>query len=460
MSEDSNITGIDWIQRDSEVAMLLTPVVAFVSIVMTSGVIGNSLVCYICYVKWKERKIKYFIGTLATLDLLTCCVCMPMEIAMLSHPFILDIDALCKLQRFSRAITSLGAGVMLVIIAVDRYISICKHTKARIQASQAKWLCFISVLIALVFSWPSLILFGKMDRGKHVIAETSCSTSHIYDDTSYPMIYYLVIFILFFLISLLLVVFYSLIWLRILRLPNLSTTWKRQSISEYDVTNSNFSSVFNSDIKKKSVDEKNEETLPLSRRNTLDKKQTGSVPREKSWVENSQDSCDLSTDLSRNNSIERKTKTKKQYYNEILNKDENIAAPARSRKNTLDNRNRRSSRKSSFLERISLSSYGSSRNMVRRRRITITMFIITIVQILSFLPYISLLIARSFRPQFLNSLDPLSQIAYNIGILSHFFSSGVNPWVYGFCSKIFRREFKKTFCKKLRKFDIYNVSHV
>jgi hypothetical protein len=61
----------------------------------------------------------------------------------------------------------------------------------------------------------------------------------------------------------------------------------------YDVTNSNFSSVFNSDIKKKSVDEKNEETLPLSRRNTLDKKQTGSVPREKSWVENSQDSKKL-----------------------------------------------------------------------------------------------------------------------------------------------------------------------
>jgi hypothetical protein len=110
---------------------------------------------------------------------------------------VLDIDALCKLQRFSRAITSLGAGVMLVIIAVDRYISICKHTKARVQASQAKWLCFISILIALVFSWPSLILFGKMDRGKHVIAETSCSTSHIYDDTSYPMIYYVVIFILF-----------------------------------------------------------------------------------------------------------------------------------------------------------------------------------------------------------------------------------------------------------------------
>jgi len=274
------------------------------------------------------------------------------------------------------------------------------------------------------------------------------------------MVYYMVIFILFFLISLLLVVFYSLIWLKIIRLPNLSTTWKRQSISEYDVTNSNFSSVFNGDIQKKSVDEKNGETLPLSSRNTLDKKQNGSVPSEKSLVENSQDSCDLSTDLSRNSSIERKTKTKKQYYNEILNKDENIAIPARPRKNILENRNRRCSRKSSFLERISLSSHGSSRNMIRRRRITVTMFIITIVQILSFLPYISLLIARSFLPQFLNSLDPLSQIAYNIGILSHFFSSGVNPWVYGFCSKIFRREFKKAFCQKLRKFDIYNVSRV
>lgn len=334
MAELTNLTATDWFQRDDEVALLLAPVVVYVSALMCSGIIGNVLVCYICYVKWREKKIKYFIGCLATLDLLTCCICIPMEIAMLRHPILLNIDALCKLQRFSRAVTSLGSGFMLAIIAVDRYISICQHARARIHALQARWLCIASILVALFFSWPSLILFGNMDRDKHMIAETSCSMSQYYEDTSYTVVYYGIIFVLFFLISTSLIIFYSLIWLRILRLPNLTS--KRQSFSESDFTNSNLPSVFTSDIVKQPADESGGKAVLLNKNCTEKKK--GSTDSDKLYTEQSVDSFDFSTESSRTSSVERTNK--KRYYNEVLNND-NSALNTLNRRNTLENRNKK-----------------------------------------------------------------------------------------------------------------------
>ncbi|CAC5418125.1 unnamed protein product [Mytilus coruscus] len=465
----TNKTGFSWIKRDKEVAGLLSPVVVYISVLMTSGVIGNTLVCYVCYRKWKERKIKYFIGFLATFDMLTCCICMPMEIAMLRYPVLIDNDILCKLERGSRAVTSLAAGGMLVIIAVDRYISICKHTRTRIQPSQARRLCLVSVVLALIFSWPAFILFGMRSPDKQVIAETQCSTLNDYDDTPYPVIYYGIIFVLFFGISISLVLFYTLIWLRILRLPNLTSSamsaTKRQSGSESaDLTASNFQNTLNFDSANKSMNGSTDGTCMLSlkqtgdngktRRNTLDRR------RQRSNLDES-DSCDFFTDISRSNSIDQKSR-KQNCPVTVNNNEEGDTEVMRPRTNTQEGRSTRFIRKSSFLGSISMSSNGSTRsnrNLVRRRRITISMFVITIVQILSFLPYIVLLICKRFIPEFLLSLNSPAQVAYNIGILSHFISSGVNPFVYGFCSKIFRREFKKVFCNKLQHYSICRLIH-
>ncbi|XP_052097250.1 muscarinic acetylcholine receptor M5-like isoform X2 [Mytilus californianus] len=468
-NETTNTTGFNWIKRDEEVVSLLSPIVAYISVLMTSGVIGNSLVCYVCYRKWKERKIQYFIGFLATFDLLTCCICMPMEIVMLRQPLLIDNGILCKLQRGTRAVTSLAAGGILVIIAVDRYISICKHTRTRIQPSQALRLCLVSVLLALIFSWPAFILFGmrSLSPDEQVIAETQCSTLNDY--APYPLIYYGIIFVLFFGISTSLVLFYTLIWLRILRLPNLTSSAmsaaKRQSASESaDLTASNFKNTLNFDPAHKSTEGSKDGTCMLSlkqtedngkpRRNTLDRR------RHKSNVDES-DSCDFSTDISRSNSID--CKSRKQNYTVTVNNNEKGDTEVmRPRTNTQEGRSKRFIRKSSFLGSISMSSNGSTRsnrNMVRRRRLTIAMFVITIVQILSFLPYIVLLICKNFIPDFPSSHNSTAQVAYNIGILSHFISSGVNPFVYGFCSKIFRREFKKVFCKKLQHYSICRMIH-
>lgn len=79
----------------------------------------------------------------------------------------------------------------------------------------------------------------------------------------------------------------------------------------------------------------------------------------------------------------------------------------------------------------------------RMTRTTFTLLLITLIQWVSFLPYFGLLFTKSSNKDFLRNMTREDQTVYNIGILSHFLSSGVNPYMYGFFSGDFRKECKK-----------------
>ncbi|XP_055998529.1 neuropeptide S receptor-like isoform X2 [Ostrea edulis] len=213
---------VDVMELDRRMASTLLPVVVYVAILMVLGIIGNVVVCYIYIFRWKRTTVKYFIGSLAAYDFVTSIVCMPIEIVMLRNPVTLNDPHLCKFLRFIRSMTSLGAGFMLVVIAVDRYLRICKLSKPQIQVPLAKKLCVMTGGIGLLFSWPCLILFGQFNRSRSPIAETSCSVDTTLNDTPYPAVYYSVVSVLFFVISLCLLTFYSLILTRLCKMPVLT----------------------------------------------------------------------------------------------------------------------------------------------------------------------------------------------------------------------------------------------
>ncbi|XP_071111658.1 nematocin receptor 2-like [Haliotis cracherodii] len=94
-----------------------------------------------------------------------------------------------------------------------------------------------------------------------------------------------------------------------------------------------------------------------------------------------------------------------------------------------------------------------SRSMTSRRRTnktTTIAFMVTIVFILSFVPYLSLVIARSTVKDFDYKLDDVSTIFFNIFLRSYFVNSAANPVIYGVMNVRFRREcckvLKSVFC--------------
>lgn len=358
-------------------ALSLLPVVAYVAVLMVLGVFGNLTVCYVYLIRWKKKTVKYFIGSLAAYDFITSIICMPIEIAMLRNPVTLNDPYLCKFLRFTRSVTSLGAGFMLVVIALDRYLRICQLSKPQIQVPKAKKLCLSTTVTAILFSWPCLIIFGQPSSIHSPIAETACSIASDYLETPYPTVYYGLVSVLFLIASLFLMTFYSLVLSRLCRRPLKARLRTAVSINE---TNSNNTS--------NPPEELTEESIKLNSKQSSEKEQ--------------------------------------------------------SKTDTI--RRRKSSLFEGKLYKISsLARQSTAFSNVRMTRTTFTLFLITIIQWLSFLPYFGLLFSKTFNKGFLINMSASDQVMYNIGILSHFLSSGVNPYMYGFFSADFRKECKKAF---------------
>jgi hypothetical protein len=368
-------------ELDQRMASTLLPVVVYVAILMVLGVIGNLVVCYIYIVRWKKNTVKFFIGTLAAYDFVTSVVCMPIEIAMLRNPVTLNDPFLCKFLRFSRSMTSLGAGFMLVVIAVDRYLRICKISKTQIQVPLAKKLCVTTIGMAVLFSWPCFILFGELDRSNSPIAETSCSIDGIFNGTLYPTTYYGIVSVLFFFISLCLLIFYSLILTKLCKMPDLT---KVKTLNSGNETRTTY-------------------VMPSS-----------------SSEEFPDNSAKLITE-----------------FHAVCSR---IKMTPVSSNNDISLR-----RKSSIFEGklFRIPSKMQYSIPIRRKRTSSMLFLITLIQWLSFLPYFGLLFTKSFNKDFLQTLTEGDQVLYNIGILSHFLSSGINPFMYGFFSRDFRKECEK-----------------
>lgn len=125
------------------------------------GLIGNTFVLYIFSTKWERNKTSVFIITLAVLDIANCSVIMPYEVAVLAKPFSFDHDLLCKALRCLSYIVTASYSFVLVAVAFDRYLMICKPLKRMtLGTGYATKTCIGAVVIAVVSQFPSFFLYG------------------------------------------------------------------------------------------------------------------------------------------------------------------------------------------------------------------------------------------------------------------------------------------------------------
>lgn len=356
-------------------AKRLFPAIFITIVLMVIGLLGNPLSIYIYGWRWRSSSTRSFLLCLAAIDLMNCLITMPTEIIIMRNSFLFDNDVLCKVSRFTTYVMNNATSAILLAIAVDRYIRICRPHQTPISQSQAKIACAIGLIIGIAVSWPALVLYGRITLPVPVCVQGSPprEIKSIMCLVHVHMTYYNLGFVsyltsAFFVCVLILVVLYTLIGQTILKRKQIQRSRKEATVAALE----NFGGL-------------------------LERKHESNV-------------AELSSSQPPLTSCQGATTTQETSTG------------------------------------CNLNNFSLKGKHFRPHRATLMLFLITLVFIISFLPFLIITIIRQNRgSEFYASLTPAEDILVNIFLRSYLVNNCANPIVYGFCNSLFRSECKRIF---------------
>lgn len=397
------------------------PLIIYLGCLCVIGIFGNVHVLMFCRFKLHTRSnYRTFIMCLAFLDLLNCCVAMPFEIADSILPYTFNIPFLCQFLRGFNTFVTIGSTCILEIIAVERYWKICRPLQVKMSKSKALHVCLAGILISVVMSLPQAIFNGKktvyLQEVYHNVTFNftilynvtgcDCSISDEFAKSIWPQIYYGLMNIGIIAAITSIVTVYSLIGRKI------STALSRyRGFLSSSLTSPNGSISSNVAIK----------LTPIA---DNEANKAGSKESKKTPV-NSDDSD----------------------YPEVL---DNVFTDE-TKENQSCNRNclkiiaglaRQWSSKKQVSKKDSEDVYRQRQNSLHEKRMIKTtkiLFLITIVFVMCYIPVLVLLITAVLKRGFSSNLSYAGKILYSIGIRLIFLNNVINPFIYAFYDKHFRK---------------------
>ncbi|KAK6968760.1 cholecystokinin receptor type A [Biomphalaria glabrata] len=150
--------------RASQLTTIIILTVFLVSVFLV-GSTGNILVLIVFAKNKTKQTATVFIMALATTDLTICLVVLPgVLIKEWYVPF--RWDALCRGWELVRCATIPLSSLILVIVAVDRYIMICKvgHFQA-ISTKEARWILIGIIVCSVGLGIPPMLRVGVYQEG-------------------------------------------------------------------------------------------------------------------------------------------------------------------------------------------------------------------------------------------------------------------------------------------------------
>lgn len=375
---------------------LYIPALVYTCLLLVVGVPGNSIVLYVYFQKWGRSSTRTFILGLAMLDLVNCLVTYPMEIALMIRPFLFDFPVLCKVTRFATYCCNTASGLVLIAIAVDRYQRICRPLSKPMTTRTAKIIIFSSTGVAVAFLWPSLVLYGTQSIPVTRTAILKlCLIQDNYVITDYPLIFFVFNGVCTIFIFLILTILYALVGMQVCKLRTFrSKSCSVTSLSEF-------------------ADE--DDQLYLGNCKDQDKTQRELRP------------------------LRQKRSDRETSSNEDI-----PPAPGAIKlvfKTTSDTLKK--ARKSV-----------SDRRLRRVGKTTIMLFLVTLVYVLCFTPFLGIVFHRTIHKESFKELTRSEKMGFYVLLRSYLLNCAINPIIYSFCNDLFRREcaflFKKLFRRHSR----------
>ncbi|XP_046546338.1 neuropeptide S receptor-like isoform X2 [Haliotis rubra] len=387
----------------SQIAVLMSPVIVTMGIMMLVGFFGNVLVIYIYAVRLKRSTTHLFITALAVADTVVCIVCIPVEIVVVRYLYSFDIPWLCRVFRtivLACMITSIS---VLISIAVDRYKRVCTPFKSQISVKRAKIAVGIGCIVSITLASPSMVILGRKTVNRTVVGY-ACATDDSMVKTPFPALFNGMQLLIAVISISTVTTLYALILKRV-----------RAQKRYREGMNPN-------GIPRKACSTQSGEASSL-----MDRVITST---RDSTLTSAQDNITTSDDMatsSRDNTVTLAHEGSPSCDDTITSNDDTTTSPI--------NKNGKKA---------------GLRNGTHKT--TLMMFIITAVFILSFVPHLALMTTRAVQKHTYDHLEGAPLTLYNLFLRTYFINSVSNPIIYGFMSDKFRSQAKIVFrqmcCKK------------
>ena len=140
--------------------------IVILGVLSVAGTAGNALAIYVFAHQKHKLTSTVFILTLACTDFLTSLVTMPFTIVYELLEKKLEYDVVCKIYSFLLASTVPFSALIMVAIAVDRYICIVHPLKhiTMMSNGRAKVMVGLLLLLALTLGLLCCLLYGTYLR--------------------------------------------------------------------------------------------------------------------------------------------------------------------------------------------------------------------------------------------------------------------------------------------------------
>lgn len=400
----------------------LLPSIVWLFAVSLFGIPGNIFTLIFYRKGCMKSNYKLFILTVASIDLLSCCLAIPLENFLLLSGYAEDDrhEPICKLSRFSNFFMTCSSAFVLVLIAVERYRKVCRPFDRQLSHTLAQKLCVGALLLGILVTWPSALVFGKktltaVAYGREITA-VICSVSDKAIASETGFIYLIIMFVLGVVCITICVVLYSLIGCKI----------KRESVRQLKGTRKMLAGVENQDIAFNNTQEGDKENCgpdDVSKRTVAEELACNTKESKTSSPSLNEESTETSSnqpDMSSQKGTEKQSRnltdcTKSTEHNKLPRK---TSTKRRSRKIL---------------------------NQARASQTSRVMFIISAIYVVSYIPNLTLMILESVIAGFYDHQSPNERAVSNFFIRLYFLNCGVNPYVYALCDSSFRSAVRNLF---------------
>ncbi|XP_041361647.1 neuromedin-U receptor 2-like [Gigantopelta aegis] len=203
----------DMVGFSENVVHILIPVIVCVGVLGVFSIVGNVLVCYVFIFRMKTTTHNFLISSLSVFGLLSTVVCMALATGRMTRYYTFRLESICKAGMFLDSVLILMTIFILIIIAVDRYLKICRPMETQMTRKVAEISIGVAVCVSVLFGSPRLSVYIV----KSVEATKPNGTQCIHDTNTVFTLYRTVTALLIIGLTVVLIVLYASIGIAVRR---------------------------------------------------------------------------------------------------------------------------------------------------------------------------------------------------------------------------------------------------